>query len=30
MDRFFTERPRRRMMRGGPAATLEQAAEAAE
>jgi hypothetical protein len=30
MDRFFTERPRRGMMRGGPAATLEQAAEAAE
>lgn len=27
MDRFFTERPGRRMMRGGPAATPEQAAE---
>lgn len=27
MDRFFTDRPRRGMMRGGPAATPEQAAE---
>lgn len=27
MDRFFTERPRRGMMRGGPAAAPEQAAE---
>jgi hypothetical protein len=30
MDRFFTERPQWRMMRGGPAEILEQAAEAAE
>jgi hypothetical protein len=27
MDRFFTDRPRWGMMRGGPAATPEQAAE---
>ena len=27
MDRFFTDRPQRRMMRGGPAATPEQATQ---